>query len=146
MASAPVPRLERDAESSAGIIHVAINAPRADSNPLANQSVSQLCAIAFRMDTSTADTAIPIPTPANNSAFNPGRPRLAMKSSSSALAKTSTNALAVPPAKRSTTNAVIVWTHAMARVVAALPVMPASSQNRRVPGKPELLASSAPAR
>ena len=74
--------------SSAGIICTAANAPTADTNPLASQSVDQFCPAAFNIETNTADTAIPTPTPANRTALKSSRPRLIMKSSNNALVNT----------------------------------------------------------
>jgi hypothetical protein len=89
---------------------------------------------------------MPIPTPAKWTAESSDRPAAASRSRTSAEAKTSPNALARPPAKRSSRNAAVEETKAIAPVVRALTISPASSQRRREPDTADVAATSAPAR
>ena len=89
---------------------------------------------------------MPTPTPAKWTATRSGRPAALRRSSTSAEAKTSTNALATPPAKRSVRKAAVDEVKAMAPVVRELTIKARRSQLRREPGMVGVAASSAPAR
>src|SRR3989449_10384139 len=81
--------------------------PRAtrDTRPLASQSKRHPPPHATRLETITAESAMPAPTPAKWTAESPDRPAAPRRSRTRAEAKTSTNALATPPAKRNARKA-----------------------------------------
>ena len=95
--------------------------------------------------TSTAETAMPVPTPAKCTAESPLRPADARWSSTSADPNTSTKAEAMPAISRSARKAGIVPARPIAARAAAFTASAASSQARREPGSGKD-ASSAPAR
>ena len=135
------------AGSSRSIIRLATMATaRTEVKPLANHSERQPPPHAVRLETRTADRAIPVPTPAKWTAARFGLPAALRRSSTSAEAKTSPKALATPPAKRRARKIIVDEARAIAAVVRELTVKASRSQRRREPGRMGVAASSAPAR
>src|SRR5262249_7588447 len=103
------------------------------TTPLASQSARHGWPQAVSAETRTAAITMPVPTPAKCTADSSGRPAAPSRSSTSAEANTSTNAVATPPRKRRARNIAFEETKAMAPVVTALAASPARSQRRRDP-------------
>src|SRR5712691_2175595 len=71
-----------------------------DARPAASHAARQ----PEEMTTTTAEMAMPVPTPAKCTAVSPGRPAALSRSSTRAEENTSPKALATPPAKRRPRN------------------------------------------
>ena len=89
---------------------------------------------------------MPTPTPANGIHERAGRPAATSRSSTSPVAITMANALASPPAKRSSRNPDVSAVSPIAAVVAALSASTPSSQGLRPPGMRTQAAARAPTR
>src|SRR5947209_10490661 len=113
-----------------------------DVRPAASHAVRQ----PDERKTTTAETAMPVPTPAKCTDDRPGRPPRPIRSSTRAEEYTSPKALATQPAKRRRRKAGLEDVTAMAAVVSALTRRATRSQRRREPGRPGMAATSAPAR
>jgi len=117
-----------------------------DRPPLYSHSACQPCPVADSCETSTADTAIPQPTPAKWTAEGPGRPAAASRSSTRVEAKTRTNALATPATKRSPRNTGYDVVRPIAPVESALTASAARNQWRLLPGSFADVEARAPIR
>ena len=137
------------ARSAAGVSETSqapATSPSRASAPLASHRLSHPAPVAANPDTSTAETAMPTPTPANGIHDSSERPAAASRSRTSPDASTIASALATPPAKRSARNAAISAVSPIAAVVVALRTSAPSSHPRRPPGMRTRAAAIAPTR
>ena len=122
------------------------SSPTQETAPLPAHIAAQSAPYAASPATNAADNAIPTPTPAKCTAPRPGRPAFANVSSTKAVARIRTNALATPPANRTARNHPSPPSYPIAAVVTALIASAPNNHQRRGPGKDARAAPNAPAR